>query len=162
MTDKTNKPLSCFVTDKTVDETPIKFFSFGDAQMIRIPLCEEADAHFVLRAKRDEVHRQIQADLKEQSDKLNAFGRKSANSLAKLMKNTALAPLFKAYYPKDNEHGTLEGDGEFTYDIYADQAIELALLQNRFNKLLIQKAESSVRILRQMREEYERNGKLKV
>ena len=128
---ETKDPLAgvkCYVTDKAVG---LNLYYFGSENHVRLALCQEAFAHFILRAGNDPMHKEIMRDIEEAID--------------------AVADV-------DDRWDLTEKNTDSRIDI----SIERAMKMDTLTKLLTQKCESGVRILRQLKKEYERNGKFTI
>lgn len=117
----------CYVTGRPKNET--ECYYFGSESRVLLRLTQEAFAHFIIRAGKDTMHKQIMSDIQENANTIKAFTQEFPEC------------------PTDA-------------DIYIDAAIKSAILSDEREKLLTQKCESGVRILRQMRKDYQANGKL--
>jgi len=128
LTTKTGNNLDqCYITGRPKNET--ECYYFGSETRVLLRLTQEAFAHFIIRAGRDTMHKQIMDDIKTNAEGIKAFSQEFPEA------------------PTD-------------VDTYIDAAIKLAILTDEREKLLTQKCESGVRILRQMRKDYQTNGKL--
>ena len=121
----TNKTPKCYVTGK---DYPQQYF-FGTEGHVVLNLVQEAFAHFIIKAGKDQVHMEIMRDLKKNHDDIVAFEKE---------------------YPTKPEET----------ESYIDAAISLNMLMDKQAALLTQKCESGVRILRQMKSDFAKNGKL--
>jgi hypothetical protein len=119
----TNK--KCYITGQ--DHT--QEYYFGTPGHVLLSLTQDAFAHFVIRAGKDTMHRQIMADIKALYEKIDAFSAEHQ-------------------LPPEED------------DRYVDAAIHLNILADEKAKLLTQKCESGVRILRQIRADFQKHGKL--
>ncbi len=153
---KSSKPLTCYATGKTEG---LQFYCFGSRDHVRLALSQDAFAHFIIRAGKDDVHQEIMRDLREINDKLNDFSARAANSMISMFDNATASKLTKLH-SEGTTTESLDIDGEFTYDAYIEASMERAILLDKMQNLLTQKAESSVRILRQIKKDYETMGKL--
>jgi len=122
----------CYVTNQEGTESCI----FGDRVML--PLSEEAHAFFVIRASRDPEFQEIQAKLESNNTGYEALKAK-ANALSK-------------------DHATVED----RIEKFSDYTVESLQYDAELFRLCYQKAGASLRILRKMREEYQKTEKLSI
>lgn len=107
-----------------------KSYTFGPA--VLLGLTDAAYAHYLLRSEKDAVHQEIVRDL--------------AAKRAELQK-IADEAMHNKDFGKDD-------------DKYLDTVIATFTADDKVANLQIQQFESNVRILRQMREDYRRSGRL--
>lgn len=125
----------CYVTGEPVSTRDTYYF--GSEAHVILRLTQPSFAHFVIRAGKDVMHKQIMADIKQVCDDTDAFKAKELQS------------------------ASLKPDNTDTYiDAAIDRAIRADKLDGRLGNLLTQKCESGIRILRQMKKEFDQTGKL--
>jgi hypothetical protein len=120
----------CYVTgtDKTV-----RLYEFGT--FVSLPLCEEANARYVLRAKTDPVHQEIQGRLTAAARVGDEIIERGKDELG---------------YHVSHEN----------MDKFIDMQLEAGRTDLEIMKLAIEKAASCVRILREMKAEFAAKGTL--
>lgn len=123
---------TCFVTGKTLT-TP---YTLGGK--IVLPLEQTTYAHFIIRTSKHSVHQQIKKDLDQVADKLRVLETKHL------------------FCPRSS----LDYLENLSQDAYVDISLEMQGHENRANELMTQLVDCSTMILRAMRDEYKKTGKI--
>lgn len=131
----TKNTYKCYVTGSTEVDPLFNSYYFGSARHVLTTLTQMAFSYFNIRAEKDQVHTQIMADMKAKHEEMEAFKKK-------IEEQDKREPL--------------------TDDQFFDASIQLNIYADEYQALITQKAESGLRILRKMREDYQKNGKLTV
>lgn len=125
----------CYVTGSKDVHPLLNSYYFGSEGHVVTLLTQMAFSYFNIRAEKDASHMEIMCDIKSKVEQINAFKKET-----------------KA---KDDRE-------PLTDDQFFDASIQLNIYADELAKLTTQKAESGLRILRQMRADFQKNGKLTV
>lgn len=123
---------NCFVTGKSLT-TP---YTLGGKLIL--PLEQTAYAHFIIRTAKHSVYQQIKKDLDQVADQLRVLETKHLLCV----------------------RSSPDHLDALSADAYIDVSLEMRVLDDKGNAFMTQLVECSTNILRAMREEYKKTGKI--